>query len=98
FGIGRLLPWAASATLSTRSGRAIHSRSCEASEYCVSCRSAPTRLALSPAPQEKLPESPRLFDLSKHRLHDRLAQRVHRRSHLGFQLSLPPLDSAGVFR
>ena len=48
--------------------------------------------------QEKLPESARLFDLSKHRLHDRLAQRVHRRPHLGFQLSLHPLDSAGVFR
>src|SRR5258707_13884983 len=38
--------------------------------------------------QEKLPEAARLFDLSKHRLHDRFAFGVDRRPRLGLQF--PP--------
>ena len=42
--------------------------SCETSEDYESYRPEPTRLVLSPAPQEKLPESACLLDLPEHRL------------------------------
>src|SRR5229473_5281451 len=45
----------------------------------------PLPLHLLQTTQEKLPEAARLFDLSKHRLHDRFAPGVDGRSHLGLQ-------------
>jgi hypothetical protein len=49
FGDGRELLWAAFAVLGTETGCVVHSRFCAASEYCGSCRSTPTGLALSAA-------------------------------------------------
>src|SRR5260370_13532629 len=45
----------------------------------------PLPLHLLQTTQEKLPEAARLFDLSKHRLHDRFAPGADGRSHLGLQ-------------
>src|SRR5713101_212463 len=45
----------------------------------------PLPLHVLQTPQEELPEAARLFDLSKHRLHDRFAPGVDGRSHLGLQ-------------
>src|SRR5258708_13492854 len=48
----------------------------------------PLPLHLLMTTEEKLPEAARLFDLSKHRLHDRFAFGVDRRPRLGLQF--PP--------
>src|SRR5258708_32990575 len=52
----------------------------------------PLPLHLLQTTQEKLPEAARLFDLSKHRLHDRFAFSVDRRPRLGLQFPPHPVN------
>src|SRR3974377_1649142 len=58
----------------------------------------PLTAYLGNAPQQKLPEPARLFDLSEDWLHDCLARRVHRLARFGLQLAPHAIHARGVLR